>query len=303
MIKFSRWRTPRFLQSPSSKVGLGLLVVVVLLAIVGPLVAPFAPDKTEGAPGQPPGGKFLLGTDILGRDVLTRVLHGGLSVLLMAVAATALAYVVGLTVGMLAGAASKRIDALLMRTVDVFVVFPALLIVLLSVVAFGHSAVVIVCAVALLQAPMIARVVRTATLEVAGTGYVEAASGRGDSLLRIYTRDLLPNISGPVTADFGLRFTYSILIIASVNYLGLGLAPPKADWGLMISENRQVITTNPVSVLVPALLIAVLTIAVNLVGDAFARSLGYEGVTIAAETSLDTSPVSTQELIEPEVKK
>jgi ABC-type dipeptide/oligopeptide/nickel transport system permease subunit len=117
-------------------------------------------------------------------------------------------------------------------------------------------------------------VIRTATLEVATRGYVEAAAARGEGTLSILRRDIVPNIAEVILADFGLRFGYSVIIIASMNYLGFGLQPPTADWGLMVSENRAVIGTNLWAVLAPAAMLALLTISVNLIGDAYLRSLG-----------------------------
>lgn len=282
-----RWRTPRFLRSRSGQVGLGLVLLIIAMAVLGPVVAPYSPEETVGVPGSPPSGGFPLGTDILGRDVLSRVLSGGLSILTFATMATLLAYAVGMAIGLVAGYTRSLADSLLMRIVDLFLVFPALLVVLLAVAAFGGSPAILIGAVAVLQAPLIARVVRTATLAVASSGYVEAAVGRGDPLRRIFGRDLLPNIAGPVSADAGLRFTYSVLLIASVNYLGLGLAPPSSDWSLMIAENRQVLQSNALSVLAPALLIGLITVGLNLVGDAFAGSLESSEGLAMADTEID----------------
>jgi ABC-type dipeptide/oligopeptide/nickel transport system permease subunit len=122
--------------------------------------------------------------------------------------------------------------------------------------------------------PQIARIARTATLESTGRGYVEAAVARGDPTWAVLRREILPNIAGPVLADLGIRFTVSVLLVASINFLGLGLHPPTADWALMISENRNGIAIQPWAVAVPAVLLGLLTLAVNLVADAFARSLG-----------------------------
>jgi ABC-type dipeptide/oligopeptide/nickel transport system permease subunit len=220
----------------------------------------------------------VLGTDFLGRDVLSRVLWGGRSVLALAGAATLLAYLAGGATGLIAGYRRGLTDGVLMRGVDVMLSVPALIFLLVLVTGAGTSAAVLVAGVALVQAPLVARVVRTATLEQAVKGFVEAAEARGESTLAIVWRELLPNIAGPLFADVGLRFTYSIILVASVNFLGLGLQPPAADWALIVSENRSGLDLNPYAILAPALLIAVLTIAVNLVGDAIARGLGRSSV-------------------------
>jgi peptide/nickel transport system permease protein len=138
----------------------------------------------------------------------------------------------------------------------------------------GSSVAVLILGVAIIQAPGISRIVRTATLEVSVRGYVEAAVARGERPVAVVRREVLPNILAPVLVDAGLRFTFSILIIASVNFLGLGLQPPSSNWARMIGENRQYISVNWLSVVAPAVMIAILTIGVNLTGDAIARSLG-----------------------------
>jgi ABC-type dipeptide/oligopeptide/nickel transport system permease subunit len=137
---------------------------------------------------------------------------------------------------------------------------------------------VLIIGVALVQLPGIARIVRTATLEISTRGFVEAAEARGESTPSLLVREILPNIAPIILADFGIRFGYSIILIASVNYLGLGLAPPAADWGLMMSENQQFIAVNVWAVLAPAIMLALLTIGVNLVADAYVRTLGRSTV-------------------------
>jgi ABC-type dipeptide/oligopeptide/nickel transport system permease subunit len=268
----------RFARTPAGLVGLLLLALVLGLALLGPFFAPHEPDLPVGIPLTGPAEGRVLGTDFLGRDVLSRVLWGGRSVLALAGAATLLAYLAGGATGLIAGYRRGLTDGVLMRGVDVMLSVPALIFLLVLVTGAGTSAAVLVAGVALVQAPLVARVVRTATLEQAVKGFVEAAEARGESTLAIVRRELLPNIAGPLFADVGLRFTYSIILVASVNFLGLGLQPPAADWALIISENRSGLDLNPYAILAPALLIAVLTIAVNLVGDAIARGLGRSSV-------------------------
>jgi peptide/nickel transport system permease protein len=264
----------RFLQTRSGAVGLGLVTFVVLVAVFGRYFAPHGPSASIGVPLVGPSGNALLGTDSLGRDVFSRLLYGGRSVIALAAAATALAYLVGLTVGLVAGYSRSLVDPLLMRTADVMLAFPPLLFLLVLITGAGTGVGVLVIGVAAIQAPGISRIVRTATLEVSVRGYVEAAVARGERGVSVVVREVLPNILAPVLVDSGLRFTYSILIIASVNFLGLGLQPPSPDWALMISENRQYISLNPAAALAPAAMIALLTIGINLTGDAIARSLG-----------------------------
>ncbi len=264
----------RFLRTPSGVVGCGILVLVVLLAVLGPYIAPHSPTQPIGIPFSGSSGRAPLGTDFLGRDVLSRLLFGGRSVIGLAAAATGLAYLVGLATGLVAGYSRSIADPLLMRAVDVMLAFPPLLFLLVLIAGAGSSVGVLVLGVAIIQAPAISRIVRTATLEVSVRGYVEAAIARGERAAGVISREVLPNILSPVLVDAGLRFTYSILIIASVNFLGLGLQPPNSDWARMIGENRAYISLNSLAVVAPAAMIAILTIGVNLTGDAIARSLG-----------------------------
>lgn len=268
----------RFLRSGTGAIGFALLVLVLGTAVLGPFLAPHSPTASIGIPFEGPSADALLGYDGLGRDVLSRVLWGGRSVLALAGLATLLAYVVGGLVGLVAGYSRSLLDSVLMRAVDVFISIPALLFILVLIAGAGTSKAALVAGVAFVQAPLVARIVRTATLEQAVRGFVEAAAARGESTFAILRREILPNIVSPIAADVGLRFTYSIILVASVNFFGLGLQPPDADWALIISENRDGLALNPWVILVPAGLIALLTISLNLVGDAVARSLGHSRV-------------------------
>jgi peptide/nickel transport system permease protein len=264
----------RFLRRPSGAIGGGILAFVLLIAFVGPYLAPHAPTVPVGVPFAGSSGSAPLGTDFLGRDVLSRLLFGGRSVIGLAAAATTLAYLVGLAIGLVAGYSRSIADPILMRTVDVMLAFPPLLFLLVLIAGAGSSVGILILGVAIIQAPAVSRIVRTATLEVSVRGYVEAAVARGERPIAVVVREVLPNILAPVLVDAGLRFTFSILIIASVNFLGLGLQPPSSDWARMIGENRAYISLNSLSVVGPAAMIALLTIGINLTGDAIARSLG-----------------------------
>jgi peptide/nickel transport system permease protein len=264
----------RFLRTPSGAIGASVVAFVCLVALLGPYLAPHDPTAPIGVPLTGPSGHAWLGTDFLGRDVLSRLLFGGRSVIGFALAATLVAYALGLAIGLVAGYTRSLLDPVLMRGVDVMLAFPPLLFLLVLIAGAGTGMTVLIAGVAAIQAPSISRIVRTATLEVSTRGYVEAGIARGERAFAVIGREVLPNILAPVLVDAGLRFTYSILIIASVNFLGLGLQPPNSDWALMISENRTYIQLNPWSVIVPAAMIGLLTIGINLTGDAIARSLG-----------------------------
>jgi peptide/nickel transport system permease protein len=260
--------------SRSTWAGCILLAFTCGIAIVGPFVAPHSPSELAGPPYDMPSAQFPLGTDPLGRDVLSRVLAGGRSVIVMALVATLLGYVTGGTIGLVAGYRRGIVDTMLMRTMDLLLAFPAILFLLILATGFGASPYALVGGIALIHMPQVARILRAATLEVSVKGFVEAAVARGERTSAILRREVLPNIAGTVAADAGPRFTVSVLLVAAVNFLGLGLRPPAADWALMISENRPAITIQPWAVVAPALMIALLTIGVNLLADAMARRQG-----------------------------
>jgi peptide/nickel transport system permease protein len=264
----------RFLRTKTGLVGFALLCLVLGIALFGPFFAPYSPTESVGPPFEKPNGQALLGTDRLGRDVLSRVLWGGRSVLALAGLATLMAYAIGVVIGLVAGYVRRLVEPLLMRGIDVLIAFPALLFILVLITGAGTSKAVLIAAVVVVQFPLVARIVHTATLEQSVRGFVEAAVARGERTSAILRREILPNITSPIMADVGLRYTYSIILVASVNFFGLGLQPPDADWALIISENRDGFTLNPWVILVPAAFIALLTISANLVGDAIARSLG-----------------------------
>jgi len=268
-------RLPRFLRRREGALGAVLLALVLLVSFAGPFVAPHPLSRPVSFPGAPPSSAVLFGTDSLGRDVLSRVLFGGSSVLTLSLVSIALTYLVGVQLGVLAGLSRRAfVDPLIMRLVDLLITFPPLLLLLVLLSGAGEGFWVLVLGIALVLFPGVARVARSATAEVATTGYVEAATVRGERLPAIMYREVLPNIAPAILADLGVRFAAAVILAASVNFLGLGAQPPAADWGLMVSENRTVLATNVWAVALPALLLAVLTISVNLLADAYAHSLG-----------------------------
>ena len=259
----------RAITTPGGAIGFAILVIVLLVALGGPLVAPYDPTTPVDLPSASPSAEYMLGTDFLGRDVLSRMLSGGSSVVTMGVSATVIAYVLALVVGMYAGTVGGWADALIMRAVDVILSFPPMIVLLLLIGGLQSHPWVLVMGVVIVQLPSISRIGRAATLSVAGSSYVEVSRARGDPITRILRRDIFPNVLQTVTADFGIRFGYSIILIASVNYLGLGIQPPASDWGLMISENQAYVGLNPWAVLGPAIMLALITIGVNLFADSY----------------------------------
>jgi ABC-type dipeptide/oligopeptide/nickel transport system permease subunit len=270
----ARRRRFAFLRTGRGMVGLAVLLFVVGVALIGPLVAPHPLDAPIGAPGDAPGNGATLGTDVLGRDVLSRLLHGGTGVLEISLVTTLLIYLVGVTLGMVAGLSRSLLDPILMRIVDIFLVFPPLVLILLLFAGAGQGSGVLVIGIVFVLAPGVARLVRTATLEVSTNAYIEAAVARGERTIAIMRREVLPNIAPSIIADVGVRFSGVIILTASVQFLGLGARPPAANWGLMIAENLEVVSTNIWAVLAPALMLGLLTVSVNLLGEAYSHSLG-----------------------------
>jgi peptide/nickel transport system permease protein len=256
-----------------TRVGLAIVAVIVVVALVGPLVAPHSPTEFVGAPNSGPGGEAAFGTDALGRDVLSRFLHGGRTVLWLAAASTLLGMVVGVVVGLIAAYARNWLDDVLMRANDVLLAFPQIIFVLLAVSAIGPKLWLIVLTVGLTHAPRVARVMRGAALEVVERDFVKSAEVVGERRWRIVFGEVLPNVTSPLLVELGLRMTYSIGLVAAISFLGFGLQPPTADWGLMINENRLSITVQPWAVLLPVAAIGLLTVGTNLITDGLSRVL------------------------------
>lgn len=263
----------RSLRFGRTKVGLGLVLLLVAVAVVGPLVAPKSTTSFVGAPYESPSSSALLGTDFLGRDVLSRFLAGGRSVLALSVLATLLGLAGGTTIGLVAAYARNAMDDVIMRSADVVLAFPQIVFVLLLVSTIGPKLWLLVLTVGATHAPRIARLVRGAALEVVERDFVKAAEVLGEPRRKILLNEILPNITSPLMVEASLRLTYSIGLVAAISFLGFGLQPPAADWGLMINENRIGLTVQPWGVVLPVAAIGLLTIGTNLVADGLARAL------------------------------
>ncbi|MFC8306756.1 ABC transporter permease [Streptomyces olivaceus] len=249
-------------------------LLVVLLALLGPLVSPHSPTAQLAAPFQQPDGAFPLGTDVLGRDVASRVLGGGRTIVLTALAGTAVAGAVGMTAGVLAAMVSRRLGDLLVRCVDALAVLPPLLVVLVLAAGFPGSGAAVVAAVALATAPFSTRVLRAATDTVLASGYVEAARARGDTRRAVLRHDVLPNIAGPALVDTALRLVASLHLTATAGFLGLGRGSAAPDWGRMVSENVPGATLAATPFLAPALLLVLLSVCVGLLAGRLADTVG-----------------------------
>jgi peptide/nickel transport system permease protein len=266
------WILRRSLALTRTRIGLGIVVLMVAIALLGPLVAPHSPTEFVAVPNSGPSADALFGADALGRDVFSRWLHGGLTVLWLAGAATAVGIVIGTVVGLVAAYSRNWLDDVLMRINDVFLSFPQIILVLLAVSAIGPKLWLIVLTVGGTHAPRVARVIRGAAQQVVERDFVQAAEAVGEKRWRIVSGELLPNVTSPLLVELGLRMTYSIGLVAAVSFLGFGLQPPTADWGLMINENRLSITVQPWAVFLPVAAIGLLTVGTNLITDGIARA-------------------------------
>ena len=262
----------RSLKLWSTRIGLVLVGFIVLLAIVGPYLAPYGPSAAVGAPNSNPSSQAVLGTDYLGQDVLSRVLYGGRSILVTAVIATGLALVAGTAIGLVAAYSRNALDDTLMRGMDVFMALPQILLALVAVAIVGPHAWVIVAAIALTTTPRIARVARGAAQPVVERDFIAASEAMGVPRWRIVSGELLPNCLGPLMVEASLRLTYSIALIAALAFLGLSTNPNGANWGTMIQQNQFVLAVQPWGAVAPIIAIALLTMGTGLIGDGIART-------------------------------
>ncbi|MDA8080100.1 MAG: ABC transporter permease [Actinomycetota bacterium] len=257
--------------------GLIIMLFIALIAALGPLFAPHSSTSFVTSSFSAPSAAYPFGGDDLGRDVLSRVLDGGWVLLLMAIGATAFGVIFGAAVGVSAAYLRGRIDGVLMRAVDIILAFPQLVFALLLVSIIGPKLWLIVLAVGFSHIPAVARVLRSASLDVSERDYVKYAEMQGFSRVGVMFKEILPNLISPLMVETGLRLTYSIVVMAGLEFLGFGQPPPAPNWGSMISENQIGLSANPWAVIVPALLIALLTIGTNTYTDAVARvALGVE---------------------------
>lgn len=278
-------------RSRRGMIGLGVAGFVILISVIGPFLAPHSTTEFVTSAFAPPSSDVVLGGDILGRDVLSRVLAGGWLLLVISAAATALGVAAGALAGITAAYYRGWRDGFIMRIVDVVLAFPAIVFALLLVSVAGPRLWLLVVAVAATHAPQVARVMRAAALDVCEKDFVKAAEIIRVPSRKIVRSEILPNLVTPLMVESGLRMTWSIVTIAGLSFIGFGLQPPAANWGLMLNENRIGLVSNPWSVLVPAALIALLTVGLNTFTDAIAR------VSIGVERSMGDQAVLEERMI------
>ena len=276
--KRSRWARVKLdlAKSPiSARFGLLVILLYALLALFAPFIAPYGEAEVFPVPYAPWSSEFVFGTDQIGRDIFSRLIYGARNTVGIAVATTALAFIIGGVLGLAAAIARGWLDQLLSRTVDVLMAIPSLIFALVLLSIFGSTVTNLIIIIAVLDSTRVFRLTRAVSINVVVMDYVEAAILRGEGLIWIMRREILPNIMPPLIAEFGLRFCFVFLTIAALSFLGVGIQPPTADWGSMVRENASLIQFAQYDLkagltpLLPAAAIALLTVAVNFVVDWF----------------------------------
>ena len=265
----ARRETIRLLvRRPAFIIGIVIIVGWIITAVLGDRITPFDPFNDFFPSHQPPSPQHWMGTDRLGRDVLSRVMVGSRDVLIVAPLAALLGVTAGTLLGLVMGYYRGAIDDVLSRLVEAFLALPVVLVALLTLVVLGTSPLVVVCVVGILFTPIVARTVRSAVLSEGQLDYVTAARLRGETGRFILSREIFPNVLGPTVVELTVRFGYAIFTVATLSFLGVGLQPPSPDWGLTVSqEYNNMISGAWWPTLFPALAIASTVIAVNLIAD------------------------------------
>ena len=251
----------------SARLGLLIIAFYVVVALFAPWLAPYGESEVAGGEFEPWSSTFVLGTDGLGRDMLSRLIFGARNTIGVAFVTTALAFIIGGTGGMLAATLGGWTDEVLSRLVDVIMAIPRVIFALLLLTIFGTGLVNLILIIAILDSTSVFRLTRAVSMNVVVMEFVEAAGLRGESLWWIVRHEILPNILPPLISEFGLRFCFVFLSISALSFLGLGLQPPTADWGSMVKETASLISFGDITPLLPAGAIALLTVGVNFVVD------------------------------------
>ena len=254
--------------SPAAVIGAGIVIVLAIIALAAPLITPYKYETMDfNAPLSGPTLRHLLGTDNFGRDILSRVIYGYQISLAVALGSVAFALLSGVPLGLLAGYFGRWVDNLIMRPMDVLMAFPAVVLVVALAGFLGRDTTVMMLAVAVVYVPILVRVMRGATLEVARELYVEGARARGASEGRLMFRHVLPNAVTPVLIQASVLMGLAILLEAALSFIGLGTQPPTPSLGLMLSEGRNFMSQAPLMVVVPGLAITLAVMGFNLLGN------------------------------------
>lgn len=260
--------------TPGAMLCLVILSLLTLLAITAPWISPYSPsDILSNESYQPPDDSMLLGSDYLGRDLLSRAIHGLRITLGVSLAVTVMAFFLGCLTGFLTATLGGLYDTLLSRIVDALIALPAIMIALIVIAALGSSLPVLIVTLALIDATRVFRVARALAMDIVVLDFVAAARVRGEAPAWIMWHEILPNALDPLAAEFGIRFTYNIIFMSALGFLGLGMQPPHADLGLMIRENLQGLLFGSYAPLYPALIISLITVSMNILVDGYLQQM------------------------------
>lgn len=264
---------------PATVIGTALVLLFLIIAILGPLIAPYSySDQNLSEKLQPPSKNHIFGTDQFGRDIFSRIIFGTRDVFLTAGSATLLAVLLGMTLGLFSGYKGGYMDEIIMRAMDVILSIPPLLLAMVILFSLGPSRVNVILVVGFLYTPIVARVVRSTVLEVKILQFVEAARLRGESSFYILFKEILPNVLPHLTVEASMRFSYAIFLVASLGFLGLGVQPPSPDWGLMVGDARTWFYQASWVLYFPAGVISLLVVGVGFMSDGLRRMLLPGGV-------------------------
>ncbi len=247
--------------------GIAIILSYIIVAFFAPVLTPYGETQVVGDEYAPWTSEFLLGTDNIGRDMLSRLLYGARNTVGIAFVTTCLAFFIGGMAGLIASTVGGWTDQILSRIVDVLMAIPQLIFALLLLTIVGTNVVNMILIIALLDSTRVFRLARAVATNVVVMDFVEVARLRGEGIWWLIRHEVLPNSTAPLIAEFGLRFCFVFLLIAALSFLGLGIQPPTADWGSMVRENATLITFGDITPLLPAAAIALLTVAVNFVVD------------------------------------
>jgi len=269
LIAISPSETAKALRTAPLTAAFGMFVIVTyaIAGIFAPVIAPFSETEVISAAYAPADETMLLGADQLGRDMFSRLVYGARNTVGLALVATTAAFVLGAVAGMYAATAGGWFDQFMGRVADVIMSIPSLIFSLLLLSIYGNEAYILVIIVAIIYSPPVFRLTRAVAGNIVVMDYIEAAKLRGEGMWYLIRKEILPNSTAPLIAEFGLRFCFVFLLLSGLSFLGLGIQPPTADWGSMVRENATLISFGEVTPLIPAAAIALLTVAINFVVD------------------------------------
>ena len=254
-----------------AKIGLGIVVTFLLAVFLGPLLSPYSEVEIVGNVWESPNAKHWLGTDNVGRDLMTRILTGGRMTVIISLMATWGAFLIGCPLGIAAALVGGWFELMVTRAVDALMAFPGLILALIVLSAVGTSIPTLILMMSVLASTIVFRLTRAVAADIVAMDYIEVARLRGENMRWFLVREILPNVAPTLITEFGLRFVYAAILISSLSFLGIGIQPPLADLGGMVKENALAVTFGRSAPILPAVALSFLAIGVNLVVDGVLR--------------------------------